>query len=161
MENSRAIAAKVNNEFSFSAEQLAAADITPAGEGIYHILLDGRAYIAEVEAVHFHQKNVQVKINGASYRINLADRYDQMVDRLGLGVVHVSAARDIKAPMPGLVIEVLVQAGDQVQKDTPLLILEAMKMENVIKAPGEGVVKSVTITKGIAVEKNALLIAME
>lgn len=161
MENSRAIAAKVNNEFSFSDEQFSAADITPAGEGVYHVLLEGKAYMAEIEAVHFHQKSVQIKINGASYRVSLADRYDQMVERLGLGVVHVNAARDIKAPMPGLVIDVLVQAGDQVQKDTPLLILEAMKMENVIKAPGEGVVKSVTIAKGVAVEKNALLIAME
>jgi biotin carboxyl carrier protein len=63
--------------------------------------------------------------------------------------------------MPGLVLNVLVADGDLVQKDTPLLILEAMKMENVIKSATEGVVKRVAAVKGVPVEKGAVLIEFQ
>jgi biotin carboxyl carrier protein len=69
--------------------------------------------------------------------------------------------KEIKAPMPGLVLNVLVNAGDTVDKDTPLLILEAMKMENVIKAASSATVKKVNATKGVPVEKGAVLIEFE
>ena len=68
---------------------------------------------------------------------------------------------DIKAPMPGLVIEVAVEIGQTVTKGDKVLILEAMKMENVIKAAGDGVVKAIHTTKGQPVEKGQLLIEME
>jgi len=55
----------------------------------------------------------------------------------------------------------MVAVGDEVAADTPLLILEAMKMENVLKSEGEGVVKSIAVTKGDAVEKKQLLIEIE
>jgi biotin carboxyl carrier protein len=63
--------------------------------------------------------------------------------------------------MPGMVLSVSVAEGQQVQKGDPLLVLEAMKMENVIKSPGEGTVKSIAVKAGAAVEKNALLIRFE
>jgi biotin carboxyl carrier protein len=69
--------------------------------------------------------------------------------------------RNVKAPMPGLVLRIEVQPGQEVEKDTPLLILEAMKMENVIKSPGSGRVKSIPVQQGIAVEKSAVLIEFE
>jgi biotin carboxyl carrier protein len=63
--------------------------------------------------------------------------------------------------MPGLVISILVEEGQEVQKGDSLLILEAMKMENVIKAAGKGVVKSIKVQQKNAVEKNQILIEME
>jgi biotin carboxyl carrier protein len=63
--------------------------------------------------------------------------------------------------MPGLVIKLLAEPGTKVQKGDPLLILEAMKMENVIKAIGDATVKSVGVTQGEAVEKGHLLIEFE
>jgi biotin carboxyl carrier protein len=60
--------------------------------------------------------------------------------------------------MPGLVINIVVSEGDAVEKDSPLLILEAMKMENVIKSAAPGIVKRVLATKGVAVEKGSVLI---
>ncbi|MBY0435500.1 MAG: acetyl-CoA carboxylase biotin carboxyl carrier protein subunit, partial [Cyclobacteriaceae bacterium] len=64
----------------------------------------------------------------------------------------------VKAPMPGLIIDLRVNAGDTVKTGDPLLVLEAMKMENIIKAPGDGTVKQVKIKKGDSVEKGQLLI---
>ncbi|HNM32873.1 MAG TPA: biotin/lipoyl-binding protein, partial [Chitinophagales bacterium] len=66
-----------------------------------------------------------------------------------------------KAPMPGLVLDILVEAGQAVNKGDNLIILEAMKMENIIKASGSGTVKSIHVQKKDAVEKNQLLIEME
>jgi len=79
---------------------------------------------------------------------------------MGLQTLTGSKVENIKAPMPGLVLEVMVSAGQTVQKGDPVLILEAMKMENVLKAPGDGTVVSVEVSKGNAVEKNAVLIRM-
>ncbi|MNR65826.1 2-oxoglutarate carboxylase large subunit [compost metagenome] len=66
--------------------------------------------------------------------------------------------KEIKAPMPGLVLNVMVQEGQEVGKGDNLLVLEAMKMENIIKSPDSGIVKKILITKGDKVEKNEVLI---
>ena len=63
--------------------------------------------------------------------------------------------------MPGLVLEVAAEIGQEVKKGDPLLILEAMKMENVIKSMGEGKVKAIHIKQGEALEKGQLMIEME
>ena len=68
---------------------------------------------------------------------------------------------NIKAPMPGLVLRISVAVGDVIKKGDPLLVLEAMKMENVIKAAGDGVVKKINATEKIAVEKGSILIEFE
>ena len=64
----------------------------------------------------------------------------------------------IKAPMPGLILEINVKVGQEVKEDEPLLILEAMKMENIITSPRDGIIKSISVNKTDAVEKNQLLI---
>ena len=75
--------------------------------------------------------------------------------------MNTQKVTDVKAPMPGLVLGVSVEIGQEVQKGDGLLILEAMKMENVIKSVGEGIVKAIHIEQGKAVEKGQLLIEME
>ena len=64
------------------------------------------------------------------------------------------------APMPGLIVRVHVGEGDQVQAGQPLVVMEAMKMENELRAMAPGVVKRVAIKAGSAVEKGALLLEM-
>ena len=68
---------------------------------------------------------------------------------------------EVKAPMPGLVLRVMVNEGDAIQKGDALIVLEAMKMENIIKATGEGVVKKIIVQTKQAVEKNQVLMVME
>jgi biotin carboxyl carrier protein len=65
------------------------------------------------------------------------------------------------APMPGLVTGIKIAAGQEVEKGTPLLILEAMKMENVIVAPHQAIIKEIKVTPGQAVEKGAVLLEFE
>jgi len=81
-----------------------------------------------------------------------------LLEKLGMGGSSTKKIKNLKAPMPGLVRQILLQVDEEVTKDTPLLILEAMKMENVIKAHGEGKIKSIQVNQGQAVEKSTLLV---
>jgi biotin carboxyl carrier protein len=160
MVNGKTFRATVNEKHTFD-EIKGELDIIPTANGHFHIIQDNLSYNAEVLGTNYNEKVFELKINGVIYEVKLEDEYDQLVKRLGLSVVTHQVVKDINAPMPGLVLEVSVEAGQEVEEGTPLLILEAMKMENVIKAPGTGVVKSVNVSKGEAVEKNHLLIEME
>lgn len=155
------ISAKVNETFSFESDSIDNLDFTPIDDRHFHILADGKSYRAELMEHNFHRKQFVVKINGSRYSIQLADAYDQMVERLGLSAQKNHGAQDIKAPMPGLVLQISVENGETVSEGQPILILEAMKMENVIKAASPGKVASIEVTAGDAVEKGQLLVKME
>ena len=71
------------------------------------------------------------------------------------------AAADLKAPMPGLVTRIMVAEGDTVESGTPLLVMEAMKMENELRAQGDGRVTRIHIACGSAVEQGAILVSLE
>jgi biotin carboxyl carrier protein len=83
---------------------------------------------------------------------------DLLLLQMGLNNNSTGKVNSIKAPMPGLILEINAQQGDVVSPGDTLLVLEAMKMENVIKASGEGTVKSVRVSKGQSVEKGQVLI---
>lgn len=86
---------------------------------------------------------------------------EQLMERMGLEEAGAAASKELRAPMPGKVIDVLVQEGQPVEEGEPVLVLEAMKMENVLRAGGDGVVASILVEAGQAVEKEAVLVALE
>lgn len=153
--------ARVNDKFEFEELKPENFDIIATGERTFHILRENRSFHSEIVNADYAKKELSLRVNGALYQVVLSDPYDQLVRQLGLAAVGAQVVREIKAPMPGLVLEVNVGAGDEVEKGKALLILEAMKMENVIKSLGEGVVKKVHVEKGQAVDKNQILIEME
>ncbi len=136
-------------------------DLVSTGPGSFNIIHNNQVFEAEVLEANQDEKAFKIKVNGNLYYLKIQDQYDQLIDKLGLNVANTNKVNEIKAPMPGLVLDILVETGASIEKSTPLLILEAMKMENVIKSPGEGVIKSVNVSKGDAVEKNAVLINLE
>ena len=83
---------------------------------------------------------------------------DVLLEQMGIDMAAANVVNDLKAPMPGLVLEIPVSVGQEIKKGDQLIILEAMKMENVLKAVGDGVVKSIEVGKGDSVEKNQVLI---
>lgn len=154
------ISAKVNENFSFTSELIDKIDFIPIDERHFHILSDGKSFRAELIDHDFNRKQFKIKINGNPYTIQLADAYDQMVERLGLSVNKSQGPKNVVAPMPGLVLQLMVAEGDEVTTGQPVLILEAMKMENVIKAATDGTVAAIEVAQGAAVEKGQLLIKM-
>ena len=136
-------------------------DISGPFHGIYHILHRGTGYRCRLIELDRYAKRLTIEINRRRITVQLADQYDQLVDRMGLAVTTDAASNEVNAPMPGLILDILVEAGQEVEAGTPLLILEAMKMENVLKADGAGTVRTVHVSKGAAVDKRQLLIEME
>jgi biotin carboxyl carrier protein len=90
--------------------------------------------------------------------VNLKEPLDDLLQSMGLDKLATAKVSSVKAPMPGLVLSVLVSAGQEVKKGDKLLVLEAMKMENIIKAGGDGVVAQIMVNQGQAVDKNQTLI---
>lgn len=148
-------------KFEFNAEQMSSFNLVKEQDGHFHILKNNKAFRAEVINTNFYHKTFTIKVNGNPYEVKIADHFDQLVNQLGLSVINTQKVTDIKAPMPGLVLGISVEIGQEVQKGDALLVLEAMKMENVIKSVGEGIVKAIHIDQGKAVEKGQLLIEME
>ena len=147
--------------FAISAEEVAHLDVLESEEGLFHIIQDGKSYTAKLIEADFNKKTLTLSINGNRYELKIEDEYDALVKKMGLSAGGSQKMKNVKAPMPGLILDILIEPGQSVTKGDQLLILEAMKMENVLKAEGEGVVKSVETTKGSAVDKGQILIEME
>jgi len=136
-------------------------DVIKVKEDSYHIIKDNQSYNLEVLSVIPEEKTFFIKVNGIKYKLKAKDKYDELLHSLGMDNLASSKVLDLKAPMPGLVLDVSVSSGQSVSKGDALLILEAMKMENVIKSPTDGVIKSISVNKGEIVEKNQLILNFE
>jgi biotin carboxyl carrier protein len=151
----------VNGKVTLTDAHSGSLDFRQTGPDTYHVLLDQVAYHATLDQVDYVNKSFTFRIQGNAYEVKLADRFDQMVESLGFSAQKNAKVKDLKAPMPGLVLELLVEPGQAVQKGDSLIILEAMKMENVLKASGDGVVKALKVEKAAAVTKGQVLLEME
>lgn len=148
-------------EFEFTKDQLSAPDIHKTSSQSFHVLQDSRSFTTELVHSDFLQKSYRVKVNSTSYEIRISNELDLLIEDMGLNLAAAQVVNDIKAPMPGLILDVQVKEGQEVKEGDYLLVLEAMKMENTLTAPRDGIVKSVSVEKGQTVDKNQLLIEME
>jgi len=133
-------------------------DITPLKKGHFHILHANRSYRAEVLDIDRSAKSVHLKINGQLIVVQTKDRFDLLLDKLGMSAAVTHKVNELKAPMPGLIVDVRVTLGQTVQKGDALLVLEAMKMENILKAPGEGTIAAIKVGLRDNVTKGQVLI---
>ena len=143
-----------------STTQLSALAVVSLGDNQYHLIRDGKAYRCELVSHDATDLKVSLKVNGRSFTAEIAGPLQQLVKQLGFATTAATADNDITAPMPGLILSIAVAEGDTIEAGTPLLVLEAMKMENVIKATAPGTVKAVHVTQGQAVDKRQLLIEL-
>ncbi|GGE43463.1 biotin/lipoyl-containing protein [Psychroflexus planctonicus] len=155
--------AKVNDEFEFefTQEEIDKVDsFSPTSKQI-HILHENQSVTTEVIQQNFNQQAYQIKVNSNIYKVQISNDLDVLIKEMGLSLAASSQINEIKAPMPGLILDIKVEEGQEVKEGETLLILEAMKMENSITAPRDAVIKKVPITQGNTVAKNELLIEME
>lgn len=131
----------------------------PAGN--YSVILDGRSYIAQVINIDKEAKKVKILIEQQEYEVAIEEPIDQLLAAMGINQSAARKVNDIKAPMPGLILKVLVTPGQAIKKGDPVLILEAMKMENVFKATADATVKEIKVSERTAVEKGEILVILE
>jgi biotin carboxyl carrier protein len=124
------------------------------------LLVDDRSFEVDVRS-NGHDEGRIVFMLGVEIAAEV-DQYHlaQLRKRAGVAT-EASVQKNLRAPMPGLILEVTIAVGDIVSKDDPLIVIEAMKMENVLKAPADGTVKSIGVTKGASVEKGDVLLEFE
>ena len=153
----------VNNTqvYDRKASEISNLDAVEVSASKFHILKNKLAYTAEIVTADFLAKTYTVKVNGNSYQVAIANTLDLQIKEMGFLVGGSKQINEIKAPMPGLILEMSVSVGQEVQENDCLLILEAMKMENSFLSPRAGIIKSISAKKGDAVEKGQLLIEFE
>lgn len=127
----------------------------------FSIIWNHKNYDAELVKVDRSERSFTVRVNNGLYHLNVKDRFDLLLEKLGIYEMRGTQVLDVKAPMPGMVLSVNVKDGDEVTEGDPVVVLEAMKMENVLKAAGDGKVKQVHVNKGDTVEKNEVMVEFE
>lgn len=161
MDKTYSVVVNGEHKFDFTEAEIEALDSQKLLKSLSHILQDGKSFTAEMTTSDFINKNYTVKINSTAYGVHISNALDQRIKEMGLTAKVSKAVNDIKAPMPGLILEVNVVEGQEVKQGDYLLVLEAMKMENTLTAPRDGVVKKLPIKQGQTVDKNQLLVEME
>lgn len=154
---------KVNDAFEFDLEKegVKKLDSVSIESNQFHILHQNIPYQAEIVSSDFNQKKYSIKINNSIYDVAISNSLDILIKEMGFEVGQTKQINAIKAPMPGLILEINVGVGQAVKENDPLLILTAMKMENSLLSPREGVIKSIAINVGDSVVKGDLLIEFE
>ncbi len=152
--NGKLSSGKINNTDFF-------ADIYPVDEFRKHVIRDNKSYNVEITEINQEEKKLTLRINGNIYPVKVLDELDILLQEMGMDNLASKKIKELKAPMPGLVLDIAVKEGDIVKEGDKLLVLEAMKMENNLKAEAEAKVQSIQCQKGQAVEKNEVLIVFE
>ena len=130
-------------------------DLEKIDKNSFHVLKDGHSYNITLLEVDKENKKVSIKLNNHIYDVVLKDRMDILLQQMGLENNEELSKKEIKAPMPGLILEILVREGDEVKKgEKNFFVLEAMKMENAIKSPQDGTISAISTSVGDSVEKN-------
>lgn len=146
---------------ALSTVELAQYDIIRISEDRYNVLSDNLSYTAEIIDIDLNGKTVDLRVNGKFTSCKITDELDLMIKSMKLGSSKKGKSKNLISNMPGLVLSIDVKEGQQVSAGDALMILEAMKMENVLKATSDGVIKSITCSEKDAVDKGQLLIEIE
>lgn len=130
-------------------------------ENNYSVLY--RSSIFDIDLVSFDtdKKLVNILVNGNSFEIEIEDKFDFIIKKLGLRESNSTVEGFVESIMPGLIIDIHVVEGESVVKGQKLVTLEAMKMENIIKSPRHSIIRKVSIKKGHTVEKGDVLFELE
>lgn len=127
----------------------------------FTITYKGKKFRGEVMSNRQEEGMITLKLNHRVFDIKKTGSLDELIAQLGMDKPKVRKLKQLKAPMPGRVVSIAIQVGQEVGVGEPLLTLEAMKMENVLKAEGIGTVKSISISPDTVVDKGSVLIEFE
>lgn len=161
MSNSYKLSVNQSTSFEWTESDLKKLDAIQLNTNQFHVLDEHKPYKVEIVSTDFIAKKYAIKVNNNTYEVAISDALDILIQSMGIERGRTKMVNAIKAPMPGLILEISVEVGQEVKENDPLLILEAMKMENSFLSPRNGIIKSIAIQKGMAVDKGQLLVEFE
>jgi len=141
-----------------TSEQLEHASLIKSSSNQYQLRINNAHYNAEILEVNLQQGTVILKTDRKKRIFRISTPLDQLINELGFNAKNTLHDDALVAPMPGLVLEVKVAVGQSILKGDPLLTLEAMKMENILRSQHDGIIHEIKTTRGDKVEKNQPLI---
>lgn len=154
---------EVNNIGSWLSEDLKSSEIRLMEDIGQHkkVMYKNKSYHVFVKSMDIQTKTALINVDGFDFNVNMKEPLDHLINDLGFLQASKHSVKEIKSPMPGLVVNIFVNEGQSVSEGEKLLSLEAMKMENILKSPGEGIIKSIKVSKGNSVDKNQILVIFE
>ena len=161
MSNTYKTTVNEEHEFDISRDQLSQLDAVHTSQNSYHILEDNSSFKATVVSSDFSKKTYNIQVNSNNYEVVIKDEIDILIKEMGFTVGASKQLNNLISPMPGLIIDVQVTAGQEVKEGDTLVILSAMKMENSFVSHTDGVIKAVHVVKDDAVDKGQLLVEFE
>ncbi|MEP7142712.1 MAG: acetyl-CoA carboxylase biotin carboxyl carrier protein subunit [Ferruginibacter sp.] len=146
--------------FYFDKSEIADADLVQKSVTEFNFIKEYRSINAVLVEADTYNKKFKISIEGEIFLIEIKDELDQMLEIMGFGLAVNKQLTNIKAPMPGLVLEIDVTEGQLVNAGDKILILEAMKMENSIMIPASATIKKILVSKGQAVDRGQVLVEL-
>ena len=128
-----------------------------SGQPVFSLIMDGKSYEA---FVYPNEEDWDVLLRGRQYQVKVEDEREKRLKTAAGGGGTGSGEFQLKAPMPGLVVSVLVEEGQDVKKGQVLLILESMKMQNELKSPRDGMMGRVRVKAGESVDQRQALLSV-
>ena len=147
--------------FSFTKDEIDKADLVALSPASFHLLKNHCCINAKLLEANTTAKRLTIEIEGETFDIEIKEELDQVLEQMGFGKASIKQVKEIRAPMPGLVLEIAITDGQEVREGDKLLILEAMKMENSIIIQTNAIIKKVSVSAGQAVEKGQVLVELE
>jgi biotin carboxyl carrier protein len=159
MNKNTSLTAEIEGQrFELTSAEWEELDCIQVDENTYHLIEDGKTYAITVIEANDSSKKITISIDGENKSVILLNDLDLLIERMGLTVASSKKLLVLNAPMPGLVTSIKVEEGQEVEEGSPILILEAMKMENVISAPHHTRIKEINVEVGQAIEKGTALV---
>ena len=147
--------------FNFTKTVLDAVDLVKRSTAEFHLIKDHRSINARLVETDITSKKLKIEAEGEIFDIEIKDELDQLLEMMELGSASNKQVREIRAPMPGLVLEIAITDGQEVNEGDKILILQAMKMENIIIIHTRATIRKVVVAAGQAVEKGQVLAELE
>lgn len=153
----------VNNTFKFELYEndLVKLDMISLNDKQKHLLINNISHHISVSKKNFNSKTYEVIIDSEIFQVVIKNELDTLIQKMGFSLGDTEIPKKLNAPMPGFILDILIKKGQLIKKGDPVIILEAMKMENTLNAPMDGIIKAIHVTKGENAEKGTLLLEME
>ena len=148
---------KSGNDFVVNGEDKAF-DFQQIDEKTFHIIHENKSFKASILSYDFQNKTLEIKVNGRTHLMEFQNDNDLLLEKMGIKKTNMKLSNELKAPMPGLIVDIKVTEGQEVKSGDPLIILKAMKMENILKSPHDAIIKRILVDTNQKIEKDAIII---
>ncbi len=148
---------KINGGFEINGEEIEM-DTAPYEEKAFHVICHHQSMDVRILTFDTHTKTMTISLEGKVLTLSIVEPHDELLQKVSAAAGNGQTHEKILSPMPGMIQRILISEQDDVSAGDPVVVLNAMKMENVLKSPVSGKVKEILVSEGEQVEKGKVLV---